>query len=298
MKRLALSALLSLAAVPAFGQAGAPAPAKDPPAQPVPAKVAMPAQPHGTLAACRVVLLPPGTRETIQANVNVGTRIQFPGEVKTFQVDTPGLWDGSAKDDSLFIRPKTTDPDAAATGVSVFLANGRKFDFVVERTDALPNRCVLVADFPPSPAAAHATDSKPRRPARLSSRATAQLLARQQEQFDQQLAEMRRQIESQARDRIKAFQYAINTRYAWAGNPNSPDERELISAVYDDGRFTYVRIATSAFGLPSLAASLNDKDVLVHYTYDDLTGVFTVQGLYDRLRVRLGSHQIDITRQG
>ena len=58
-----------------------------------------------------------------------------------------------------------------------------------------------------------------------------------------------------------------------------------------------MRIATSAFGLPSLSALLDDQDALVQYSYDDLTGVFTVQGLFDQLKVRLGGHQIDIQRQ-
>jgi len=261
-----------------------------------------PANPPTSLAACRAILLPPGTRETVQANVNVGTRVQFPGTIKTFQVDTPGLWDASAKDDSLFIRPKTSDANAGSTGVSVFLVNGRKYDFVAQRVDEIPNRCVLVAEFPGDPPADRPT-GRPRghrvqaRPA-AEAPDLSQALAGQQHAANQQLAEMRRQIEGQARDRIKDFQYSINTRYAWAGSGRSTDDQNLIDAVYDDGRFTYVRITTSAFGLPSVAGILDDKDVLVQYAYDDLTGVFAVQGLYDRLRVRLGNHQIDILRQG
>lgn len=250
-----------------------------------------------SLAACRAILLPPGTRETVQAHINVGTRIQFPAAIKTFQVDTPGLWDVSAKEDSLFVRPKTGDANAAATGISVFLITGRKYDFVARRSDDIPHRCVLVTEVPADPVAGSnlaalkaARQPPPRSVMKPSDYA--------QVQAGQQLAEMRRQMEAQARDRIKEFQYAINTRYAWAGSGKSTDDQNLIDAVYDDGRFTYVRITTSAFGLPAVAGVLGDKDVLLQYSYDDLTGVFTVQGLYDRLRVRLGNHQIDILRQG
>ncbi|MGE5515986.1 MAG: TrbG/VirB9 family P-type conjugative transfer protein [Bacteroidota bacterium] len=250
-----------------------------------------------SLAACRAILLPSGTRETVEAHINVGTRIQFPAAIKTFQVDTPGLWDVSAKEDSLFVRPKTSDANAAATGISVFLVTGRKYDFVARRSEEIPHRCVLVAALPGEPppgatlATAKAVRPQPLRPVTKSSDYS-------QIATGQQLAEMRRQIEAQARDRIKEFQYAINTRYAWAGSGKSIDDQNLIDAVYDDGRFTYVRITTSAFGLPAVAGVLGDRDVLLQYGYDDLTGVFTVQGLYDRLRVRLGTHQIDILRQG
>jgi len=184
----------------------------------------------------------------------------------------------------------------------VFLVSGRKYDFVARRSDDIPNRCVLVAEFPTDPPASPPAAKPTGR--RLAPKPAAeapdpsQLMATQQHAWGQQLAEMRRQIEAQARDRIKEFQHSINTRYSWAGVGASPDDHNLIDAVYDDGRFTYVRITTSAFGLPSVAGTLDDKDVLVQYSYDDLTGVFTVQGLYDRLKVRLGNHQIDILRQG
>lgn len=258
---------------------------------------ATPSVQAASLAACRAILLPPGTRETVQAHINVGTRIQFPAAIKTFQVDTPGLWDVSAKEDSLFVRPKTGDINAAATGISVFLITGRKYDFVARRSDDIPHRCVLVAALPGDPSAgSNLAAMKAARPQSL--RSVAKPSNDSLMVAAQQVAEMRRQMEAQARDRIKEFQYAINTRYVWAGSGKSTDAQNLIDAVYDDGRFTYVRITTSAFGLPAVAGILGDKDVLLQYSYDDLTGVFTVQGLYDRLRVRLGNHQIDILRQG
>lgn len=271
--------------------------AAEPSAEDAPPASTNPPVEAASLAACRAILLPPGTRETVQAHINVGTRIQFPATIKTFQVDTPGLWDVSAKDDSLFVRPKTGDINAAATGISVFLITGRKYDFVARRSEDIPHRCVLVAALPGDPSASSALASvKATRPQSLRpvmKPSNDSLMV-----AGQQVAEMRRQMEAQARDRIKEFQYAINTRYAWAGGGKSADAQNLIDAVYDDGRFTYVRITTSAFGLPAVAGILGDKDVLLQYSYDDLTGVFTVQGLYDRLRVRLGNHQIDILRQG
>lgn len=270
----------------------------EPAPEPANALAADPFAQAASLAACRAMTLPPGTRETVLAHINVGTRVQFPTAIKTFQVDTPGLWDVSAKDDSLFVRPKTADAKAAATGISVFLITGRKYDFIARRSDDIPHRCVLVAAFPGDPLPGQTLSA-----AKAAQPPSFRAEARQPREAQiaaaaQQLAEMRRQIEAQARDRIKEFQYAINTRYAWAGSGKSSDDQNLIDAVYDDGRFTYIRITTSAFGLPAVAGVLGDRDVLLQYSYDDLTGVFTVQGLYDRLRVRLGNHQIDILRQG
>jgi hypothetical protein len=37
---------------------------------------------------------------------------------------------------------------------------------------------------------------------------------------------------------------------------------------------------------------------LLELQYDDLTGVVAIPGLYDRLRVRIGTHELIIARQG
>lgn len=257
-----------------------------------------PAKPESTLSLCRRITLPEGTREIVTASPNVAVRVKFPAKVKTYSVSVPGLWDAESKEDSVLIRPKTPDAAAGETAVAVFTDTGRQYDLLVRLAPSgadIPS-CVIVADLVPPPAAA---SSAPHRAAGPS-KAVTELQRQLQETIanqNRQLAEMRSQVEQQATDRIKAFEYSVNTRYDWSSTEAaSPDDKHLISSVYDDGRFTYVRISTTAFGLPEMTGDLGGKATVLQYTYDDLTGVFTVQGLFDKLTVALADHVISISR--
>lgn len=266
-----------------------------------------------SVTACRPMIVPFGTRGTIEANINVATRLEFPVTVRRVEVSTPALWDATYAEHSAWVRPKTQVAVAGQTGLTVFLVNGRTLDFLVNASSTVPPSCVLVVE-PPQPAAAQPSPASPpqqaprtpeeaagdREAAAARARAASASATRRRASEDARLAErfaaMRRQVEQQAMDRIKQFQHSIDTNYTWGGSGRG--DQYLVQAVYDDGRFTYVRIKTDAFGVPAITGRVNGADTLLQYTYDDLTGVFTIQGLFDRLNLSLGTHSIPIRRRG
>jgi hypothetical protein len=264
-----------------------------------------------SVTACRPMMVPFGTRGTIEANINVSTRLQFPATVTRVTVSTPNLWDSTFAEHSAWVRPKTNLAPAGQTGLTVFLANGRTYDFLVNASAVVPPSCVLIVEpvqpqAQQAPTAPQPPQRTPEEIAAAQAAAAARTRAAAAAAFQRRTTEdarltdrftaMRRQVEQQATDRIKQFQHSIDTNYRWTGSSRA-DER-LVNAVYDDGRFTYVRIVTDAFGVPALTGRVNGKDTLLQYTYDDLTGVFTVQGLYDRLSLSIGTHALDIRRRG
>jgi hypothetical protein len=244
-----------------------------------------------TNGTCQRLAARPGHRYSLRANMQVATRVSFPSPIEVFENTLPKLWDVSTYDNSLWARPNSATPEGARTGVSVRLKNGDHYDFVFYAADSLsPSRsCVIIAP----------------RQARYRGPTAADLAAQQAEEearqaaFDDTVENIRRQAENQANDAIKAFQYSMNTAYEWRpASKQSAGMNGLISAAYDDGRFTYIRIRTTGYGLPALSARDGDKDLVVQYTYDDLTGVYTVLGLFDTLRLSVGTSAIDIRRKG
>jgi hypothetical protein len=277
-------------------QAAPPAvPAPAPPKTSAPAVPAAPGPadaPQSQQTPCRQLLVAPSSRNTIQTNINVATRLHFPTPVATYEVSTPGLWEASTKGQDLWVRPKTPYSSANKTGLTVILDDETRYDFLAVSTERVPASCITIHDQVPK----KPKSPQPSAEAAEATHAAAELLVTQKHQFQAELAELRSQVTQQAADRIKAFQYSINTRYDW--NSSASADKNLINAVYDDGRSTYIRITTSAYGLPAVSGALGDKDVLLEGQYDDLTGVFEIPGLYDRLRIRLGSHELIIARQG
>jgi Conjugal transfer protein len=287
--------MLALLTVPAWSQT--PEPAAAPAATgATPAPSSAPSEPPPAAsddllpASCRQLLVRDGSRQSILANVNVATHLRFAASVATFEVSTPGLWEASTRGSDLFIRPKTAYPAAGRTGLAVILANEQRYDFLVVAAEKVPTSCVTIHDAVVKPPPAPEPDA-----ARVAQALIEQKAVLQRE-LDDRLAEMQRQVSQQAADKIKAFQYSIFTRYDW--NSSLVADKALISAVYDDGRSTYIRLTTSAYGLPSISGALGDQDVLLQLQYDDLTGVVEIPGLYDQLRLRLGSHELTIKREG
>lgn len=102
-------------------------------------------------------------------------------------------------------------------------------------------------------------------------------------------------VERQASDVIRHFQMSIHTGYEWSEPAN---DRVIVDSVYDDGRFTYVRVLSGGFGAPAVfGVNADDDAYVVDYNYDDLTGVYRLNGLYDAMRVKLDDKKIDIVRR-
>ena len=251
--------------------------------------------------ACRRLVMIPNVEETVDSNILLGVHLQFPSKVKTLQLSSgPHLWEGQHEDNSVWVRPKEDNATVDKVKLTVFLEDGRNYDFTVRQVAQVKGAsCVVITDPPPSHDAL--ADRKAQEVAAQDA-ATIQALnnrLRDQETRQRQIIDqLRSQIEQQAQDRIKSFQYAINTKYRWDVTNGSEDTRHLIDSVYDDGRFTYIRISTTAFGLPSITGKLNGNDAIIRKQYDDLTGVYTITGLFDQLQVSLGSYAVLIQRQG
>jgi len=234
-----------------------------------------------------------------------------------YLVSTPALWDVQMSGNNLWFRPLTKAAPGSKTGITVVLESGEEFDFTALEASYPPAPCYYVLDdatrltgvqaglddgsevgklkeaYRKATAEAEAVtasaalrSSRPISPT-VSSATTRALTM-------QQTKEIARQVEDQASDAIRHFQMSVHTGYEWTEPKN---DRVLVDAVYDDGRFTYIRVKSSGFGTPAIYAVNEDDAYMVDYAYDDLTGVYRVNGLYDAMRVRLDTKKIDIVRR-
>ncbi len=266
---------------------------------------------------CTVVVSQPGQRLILNVGIEVGTRLRFTYPIDTFQVSME-TWDVRQEESTLWLRPKTSAKEADEAGVTVFLKGAeerRELDFLVRAAETTDYSCIYVLDAP----TAVELFRGPRRQSREEQEALRDELyealdeadareeaarrsrsAFEQRQqglaatFEAKLNEMSRQYRAQADDALAAFQYSIHTGYTWGTKTQAFPS--IISAVYDDGRFTYIRLAESGFGVPAITAKSGEDFFVVQYDYQDLTGVYTVQGLFDELVVRFGQQEISIKR--
>ncbi|MBS1017105.1 TrbG/VirB9 family P-type conjugative transfer protein [Acetobacter persici] len=268
-----------------------------------------PAVPHdgpllSTVKACTPLVSPQGVTRSFNASVNVAAHLIFPLPVASAHVSTT-VWTEDHHGNSLWIRPTQASHIADTVGLTVTMTDGRQFDYTVKSV-AEPTNCYLVVPFPfVSPNASSLTpeqlaqaqkaaqQAQARRNAQIRAAAQAEAKRKADEAaaYQAQFNAMKQQMMAQAEDRIKQFQMAIHTDYKW---PN----HDLVTAVYDDGETTYIRVAKTGFGTPVLTGTHDGKEVALEYDYDDLTGVYVVSGLYDKVLAILGTNRVLIKRKG
>lgn len=287
MRALALSRIAILAAA-ATSPGGT--------AQAQPSTDAKPTTPVYT--SCGTLDVGTQTRITLAAHPQVATRLVFPSPIADQSNSAPTLWDDfpqpTGDSTAMWVRPKTTTIAGATVGVSVVTADGRSYDFVFNNSDTIPTTsCWTIVDSRPVPGAADRLQSLENERVALTNerrrleieredqrRRTAQLNRQQQATINALSATAARQ----ARDAITAFKYSVNTAYAWSYSQTPPPFE--ISAAYDDGRNTYVRILSDAYAAPAVVGIEGEETVALNYSYNDLTGVYEIQGLHRRIELR------------
>src|SRR6185369_10409500 len=110
------------------------------------------------------------------------------------------------------------------------------------------------------------------------------------------LRERNDNLERQSRDNMKAYRKKLNSNYAWRSGLFSRWSGGEVESVYDDGRFTYVRMKDGAQGLVSITGEVDGKPMLLEYSYDSPTRTYQISGIFPKFVLRSGEQQLAITR--
>ncbi|MNY67096.1 hypothetical protein D3C86_2046170 [compost metagenome] len=66
--------------------------------------------------------------------------------------------------------------------------------------------------------------------------------------------------------------------------------------MYDDGRFTYIRLNQPNRGLLSVETEIGEKNAVVPTKYDDAYGMYVISGIYPKFSLKADEAQINVTR--
>lgn len=253
---------------------------------------------HGGM--CRDIHWEPGEIIAIQSSMNVGTRVDLPADLVTDPV--PGnkeLWNVEGAADQVLIKPNSDAPQGQKTVVRAFTKDGNSFDIVAQRVEnGGDDICVSVRldGQMISDEARSALEGVSRnRQLAMASVAGAQ-------QTEAMRQAMLRQAESADEDKRKAvmealrrFRYHVYTRYDWEQG-SSFETKGLVSDVYDDGRFTYIRLNSPNRGLLSIESEVGGKTAIVPAKYDDAYGMYQINGIYPSFTLRLDDAKLEVSR--
>lgn len=246
--------------------------------------------------SCRVIHWKPDSVLTIDSAVGLGTRIELPSDLLFDPVTSSTLWDAEGSATQVVVKPNSNEPLGKSAVVRLFTNDGNAYDVLANRATGTGDVCVkIVADgmfFNPGARAAMTAQSS-----RMAQGAAA--MGMQAQQAQQQLVQVRRQAEDDKKkavmEALRRFRYHVYTRYTWTEGKGFAAEN-IITDVYDDGRFTYIRLDRPNRGLLSVETEVGGKTAVVPTKYDDAYGMYVISGIYPSFTLRQDKEKIEITR--
>jgi hypothetical protein len=241
------------------------------------------------VAPCATIRYEPNRIYVVQARLNHATHVILPESMAGKPVTgNPDLWSVDGQSTHLFIKPTSADTaDGAGTTVTVVGISNTSYDFEVRRVAKGGDLCVrVVAEGPLSLAGADWKTGDERR---------VQSLEEQLTNAQQQLVGARADADKKALSALGEYQGRIYTQYEW-GKGKGFLGKDVISDVWDDGRFTYVRVLQDNRGVMQVSARVDGKLELIEYDYDSAKKIYTIAGLYPELRLSYGKSSIVVKR--
>lgn len=251
--------------------------------------------------SCKRVPWQEGMVYSLNAYLNHGTHIVLP-EPLIPRGDNSGqglvitgnneLWVVEGAGNHIFVKPTTELKEGSSTTVTGITQSNKSYDFVVTRSASKTNTCVRVEDG--AILGAGATN--------LTNWVHPEVQAYQAESagWERQYRELARSAESRQKQAVdqalRKYRYHIYTRYNWDSG-NGFMGSDLISDVYDDGRFTYIRLRNDNKGLMTIAAHLNGKEEVVEARYDDVSKMYRVVGIYPKFTMAYDESRVEIQRE-
>ncbi len=254
------------------------------------------------VAPCKEISWTPNNVYTVRSQLHVATHIILPEPMQGKPVaGNATLWAVNGENVHLFIKPKTLgEREGAQTSVSVIGEDNTSFDFYIERVASNPDLCIkivkdLTPDFQASPVSQGWRTPHQKNDQHLA----AQLTAAQQTMAGhrQQLAKVKASSQEQVLQTLADYRTHIYTGYEWEDGGSDFFGDDVISDVYDDGRFTFIRVTHDNKGLLQISATIEGEEEMLEYDYDEAGRIYTIAGIFPAFVMRYDESEIEVKRR-
>lgn len=248
---------------------------------------------HAEGERCRVIKYEKHKFVRVKSRLHHGTHIELPESLVARPVTgNQDLWDVEGEDKHIFVKPNDPETrEGGSTTVTAVSQSNNTYHFFLERSDKDFDLCVLITndgEFLPENAFSGLERRKD---------AQATVYQRQVAALQTRLDEKERVAARRVTDAIDEYRTQLFTGYSWKGGRASHGEN-LVTDVYDDGRFTYVRVWHNLDGVMSLFADNNGREQFIDYKYDEDKRIYVITGIYDKIYMKSDEKtRITITRR-
>jgi len=213
----------------------------------------------------------------------------------------PQLWDVDGENIHLFVKPKNFgNQEGGRTTVTAITTSNNSYDFIIDRVKTGADTCIrIVQDSMNVGGIKQGWKTHVERDNTALSQEISSLKLKQaamKVQHQSQLTAERAQLDSKVVDGVHKYKTSIYTRYTWNGGSGFLGKNN-ITDVWDDGRFTYVRLKNSNKGIMQITAEIDGEEEMIDYSFDGHSNLYTISGLFPEFLLRNEDAKVQIKRQ-
>lgn len=245
-------------------------------------------------AQCKFENWKPGKVIIINSAVGLGTRIQLPSPLTSDPVNSnQDLWNVEGAAQQIVAKPNSQQPEGSATMIYAFTVDGSAIDIEARRVSQSENTpCVIINAGNRYMTSNVANGLQSVQAGQMQAGA---MQAQQNQMLQNQLREERENSQHSVVQALNRYRYHIYTRYTWDKGEGFVG-KDVISDVYDDGRFTYIRLSRTNRGLLSVEGDVGGKNAILPVKFDETTGIYQVTGIYPKFTMKLDDVKINVSR--
>ncbi len=244
----------------------------------------------GDLGGCKNIKYKKGRVYQIKAQLYKGTHIKLPERLAMNPITGNDLlWDVEGKGHHVMVKPNSNQEEGKETTLTLITQSNKSYNFILRRVLKKPDTCVVIEEtgtfFKGVDTAGYKTSDE------------LEIL-----ELEHKIADLNQRLKKQAalsdeimEEAIKKYRSFIYTRYKW-GKGTGFKGKNLILDVYDDGRYTFIRVADDQRGVLAITAELDGNQEMIEYR-PDAENIYRIAGIYPLFKLKYGKSSVTIKRK-
>ena len=242
------------------------------------------------VGGCKTIKAKEGRVYLIRAALYNGTHITLPERLMLDPI--PGnnaLWNVEGNGHHVMVQPNSSEPQGRETTLTLITESHASYNLILRRVNKDHDTCVVIQNgaqfFKGIKEGGYKTPSE-----------REEIFLNQKiENLQRSLQEERNRAERTIDDVIKKYRSFIYTRYDWTKGSGFKGVN-LVSDVYDDGRFTFIRVVPDQRGVLAVSAEIDGKEEMIEYELDS-DQIYRVSGIYPKFTLKYGASEVTVSRR-
>jgi type IV secretory pathway VirB9-like protein len=248
--------------------------------------------------SCKTIHHQPGRVNIIKTALYQGTHITLPAKLLIDPVvGDVGLWNVDGDGHHVMVQPNSAEPQGKRTTLTLIDKNNVSYDFQLVRVGQSDpfDICVNVENSPPFFQGKKGSGKSPLETYTTPEEARCDQLQDQIKFLTVGIEREKKLKEEKINDILKKYRSFIYTRYSWNAGTGFKGQN-LVTDVYDDGRFTFIRMTPDNRGLLVVSAEVDGKKEMIEYVAESET-IYRISGIYPEFNLRYGNSNVTVSRR-